>query len=52
MKRIDKKIVGIAGIHCSCCNAYHKGRSMKATKTILNRRARRKMRMEQIDIME
>lgn len=46
---IDRKVAaGPGGIRCSCCNGYHKGRSQKATKTIINRRYRRANR--QIDL--
>lgn len=40
--RLASKVTsGPMGIHCPCCNGYHKGRSMKATKTRINRINRR-----------
>ena len=45
---IDHKIsAGVGGIHCTCCNAYHKGRSQKATKQAINRRHRRTYRIQE-----
>ena len=32
---------GIGGMSCTCCNSIHKGRSMKYTKQVNNRKFRR-----------
>jgi hypothetical protein len=42
---VPKITAGPGGIHCTCCNGYHKGRSQKATKQRINRVQRRKQRI-------
>jgi hypothetical protein len=44
---IDRKIAaGPLGIRCPCCNNYHKHGSQKATKQAINRRQRRKYKVD------
>jgi hypothetical protein len=42
----NKVTSGPMGIHCNCCNGYYKGRSMKATKTRINRVVRRNFKRD------